>query len=442
MGGKSEGGTGRVLPAQISSNHGQKPLYTSLPVFMASMKISERLLTFVGTALKPTTRSVDGGISQPQTSAYVIESQKHIHRADDLLQDCEKFLQSAEQIVRAARQTQQNDKRSKFDPLRMANSLTKWRVKKRGGKVFQEHEALLARLSGGEKEVKMLIDSSLQDCATLGSQSEYILQRLAACVAHNERVIASLAPGLQEVKILRGALQKERDSVACMLVFFDEVARIKEHEVVPYVPWAQRVAEPTITVLPLRRERLARRGGRLDFFLKVLDALVHQEAPRLRKAENNLAHCLRSLKALRSFALKVTHPLAASPSPSAADLTRLSEENASAEAGAAVTMANPIRSSAASPSPEAAAAAAAEVLPSSPPSSPRLPDAKDRSASSSASSSVDHAPASRGRAWSRASRDSQTARTPVFSPELAVQEAVSAQSPLSAAVAMAAATAA
>ncbi|RYG62622.1 hypothetical protein EON64_17515, partial [archaeon] len=276
------------------------------------MKITDRLRTIVSSAatvLKPS-KSVDNSSMSPsQMSAYVLESQKHIHHADDLLHDCEKFLQTADQILHAARQTQQNDKRSKFDPLRMTNALTKWRVKKRGGKVFQEHEALQMRLSGGEREVKALIDSSLQDCATLGAQSEYILQRLAACIAHNERVIASLSPGLQEVKILKDTLKKEREAVTCMLTFLDEVARLKQHEVVPYVPWAQRVAEPTIPVLPLRREGLERRGGRLDVYLILLDTLFEREAPRLRKAEENLSHCLRSLKALRAFALKVTHPL-------------------------------------------------------------------------------------------------------------------------------------
>lgn len=208
--------------------------------------------------LKDIRRRPDGGHAE---TTYVVEGQKPIHNVEELLFDCEEFLSVVSKIGKAASKV--NTTKRKFQ-IPMSNSINKWRVKKKGHKVFVEYDGLLARGVAAEQDLKKLIDESLNDCSSLILQSEHMQPRLFACIKYNEEKLESLQPIVHDSRSLLEDLKKERKVVSCMVDFYDEVSRLKANQVIPYIPWELRAVEPAVVEVPLKRVVLERRMGKLS----------------------------------------------------------------------------------------------------------------------------------------------------------------------------------
>lgn len=195
---------------------------------------------------------------EPHNTTYVAESQKLIFIAQEVLIECDDFLTAATKIIRSESKANRVTKK-KFDPLHVSAAIHKWRVKKKGHKIFAEYDNLVGRTNEVDKEMRGLIDECVKDCSALILQSEHIQARITACIKFNENQVKILKPVITKNKQFLDLLLKEKKAIAAMLDFYDEVQYLKETQVLPYVPWTERVSQTIVAPSPQKREPFERR---------------------------------------------------------------------------------------------------------------------------------------------------------------------------------------
>ncbi len=210
-------------------------------------------------------KSGDQQAEQDETDQFHLEAldRTALRESDDLFQDCSLFMQSADHTLQLSQKVNSNR-----PLLVLSSSLNKWRAKGKGTKLYGQYEALLGRFDITEKQLKDFTDRSLNECASLMIQASHLRSRLTACVAFNSAAVDVIKPKVESARNHIAELEDYKKQVEMMLIFHDEVKKLKDNQVEPYIPWALRAAmnstTPQIQCITFNRNLLEKRIANIN----------------------------------------------------------------------------------------------------------------------------------------------------------------------------------
>lgn len=178
----------------------------------------------------------------PSKALMSDEDRVVLQTCDELFKDCDEFVQMATTTINLSRGSDGSAK--KLVPVKLSSALNKWRAKRQGTQLFGSYDSLMARVQMSEIDLHNQTDRALRDNSSFVVQSNYIKQRLKACIAHNSEQVAINGPRVAEAALLLDNLSQQERSLQSMLDFFVEVDRLKQAkadaDANEYIPWALR----------------------------------------------------------------------------------------------------------------------------------------------------------------------------------------------------------
>lgn len=166
--------------------------------------------------------------------------QKAIHDCEIFFVDGDAFLQLAKETIELARQSNQTDSRIKR--FFAATTITRWRAKRKGNKLYSQYEELITRSETCEKNLKLYTEKVVNDSSSLMLQALHLKSRLTACIHHNRETALQIRPIIDNTKDYLKLFVDEKHKIQEMLTFYDEITNIKLSQKDTFVPWALRNA--------------------------------------------------------------------------------------------------------------------------------------------------------------------------------------------------------
>jgi succinylglutamate desuccinylase len=167
--------------------------------------------------------------------------QKPFIDCDALLRECENFIELAKRTIAFTKDvhTPNNIKVISIQPVA---ALNKWRAKRKGNELLNIYEALVHRLDLSEKKMNLIAEKALNHSSSLVLQSLHLKLRLVACIEYNKNELNNIEPLIFAVTSISETLNKNEKCLHSMLIFFDEVERLRKNQQEVYVPWAIRAS--------------------------------------------------------------------------------------------------------------------------------------------------------------------------------------------------------
>lgn len=176
------------------------------------------------------------------------------------------------------------------------------------------NDKVLEKLRKMEAKIKLLIDNSLKDSSSLVLQAKYLRVRLKSCVDHNQEVCNKELFTYNEASTLLEALRDRERALRSMLLFHDEVDRIRKNTGdSSYIPWDMRMSvgskgsnesDRTVEKMLRTKKSIAKRLDKVVAMREFLDRNIKLLEDKYERMRSVLSHCRLALTSLENTVLK------------------------------------------------------------------------------------------------------------------------------------------
>lgn len=221
---------------------------SNVPRFYVASKIKNMVKNIPNIAPmggKKPAQSVDNGRESRENdtihSFHISESQqKPFMDCDVLFTDCEEFLKLSHRAIEVNNNKGKSGLSKLVHAIPITDKVSKWRSKKKGNDLYDNYEAIQARVEQMDATLNEISDVSATTTSALITQSVHLNVRLTACIDYNRSEVDKNKPLVAEARAYLNKLKSTEKAIVAMIDFLEEVNELKRTEPKAYVPWALR----------------------------------------------------------------------------------------------------------------------------------------------------------------------------------------------------------
>ena len=159
--------------------------------------------------------AVDFFGSKDPNPAHQLVDFTPIQEADQLLEECQMFLQQA------------GDTNFVMFPLltRVSTGVKNWRMKRRDNRLISVYETLYPRIVSTEKKLRQIMGDVVEKKGDIRLQARHLQARLEACIKSNKAQLQATEGPVDELRVLINKLSGESALLKEMIEFNKELLR-------------------------------------------------------------------------------------------------------------------------------------------------------------------------------------------------------------------------
>lgn len=192
------------------------------------------------------------GAKDGATAAHQLVDFTPIQEADQVLEECQIFLQQAGDTSFTL-----------FPLLTRVSTVKNWRMKRRDNRLISVYETLYPRIVSSEKKLRTIMGEVVGKKADIREQARHLQARLQACIRFNKAHLQSTEGPVEELRLLINKLSSESALLKEMIEFNKELLRFGTVEKVSkgqsFVRWtnmSKAPAKKVITEAELQRDEM------------------------------------------------------------------------------------------------------------------------------------------------------------------------------------------
>jgi hypothetical protein len=155
--------------------------------------------------------SVDLFGTKDGVAAHQLVDFTPIQEADQILEECQMFLQQAGD--------------TSFVLFPMLTRVKNWRLKRRDNRLISVYETLYPRIIAIEKKLRQIMGDVVEKKAEIRNQARHLQVRLQACIRHNKSNLQQTEGPVDELRLLINKLSSESSLLKEMIEFNKELLR-------------------------------------------------------------------------------------------------------------------------------------------------------------------------------------------------------------------------
>jgi len=242
------------------------------------------------------------GARDSTSAAHQLVDFSPIQEADQILEECQIFLQQAGDTSFAL-----------FPLLTRVQTVKNWRMKRRDNRLISVYETLYPRIIASEKKLRQIMGDVVEKKSEIRNQARHLQARLQACIRHNKANLQTTEGPVDELRLLINKLSGESAVMKEMIEFNKELLRFGTVEKVSkgqsFVRWggaaSKAPAKKVITESELQKDdthpeiesKLVALRKLKEKFVACLSSVLEVRGTQLA----NLDNCEHSLKIINSI---------------------------------------------------------------------------------------------------------------------------------------------
>ena len=189
------------------------------------------------------------GAKDSNAAAHQLVDFTPIQEADQLLEECQMFLQQAGDTSFTL-----------FPLLTRVSTVKNWRMKRRDNRLISVYETLYPRIISSEKNLRTIMGDVVGKKAEIREQARHLQARLQACIRYNKAHLQSTEGPVDELRLLINKLSGESALLKEMIEFNKELLRFGTVEKVSkgqtFVRWGGIAAKAPVKKVVTEAELL------------------------------------------------------------------------------------------------------------------------------------------------------------------------------------------
>ena len=154
------------------------------------------------------------GARDSTSAAHQLVDFSPIQEADQILEECQIFLQQAGDTSFAL-----------FPLLTRVQTVKNWRMKRRDNRLISVYETLYPRIIASEKKLRQIMGDVVEKKSEIRNQARHLQARLQACIRHNKANLQTTEGPVDELRLLINKLSGESAVMKEMIEFNKELLR-------------------------------------------------------------------------------------------------------------------------------------------------------------------------------------------------------------------------
>lgn len=154
------------------------------------------------------------GTKDAGSSAHQLVDYSPIQEADQILEECQIFLQQAGDTTFVL-----------FPLLTRVQTVKNWRMKRRDNRLISVYEQLYPRIIASEKKLRQIMGDVVEKKAEIRNQARHLQARLQACIRHNRTNLQATEGPVDELRLMINKLSNESALLKEMIEFNKELLR-------------------------------------------------------------------------------------------------------------------------------------------------------------------------------------------------------------------------